>query len=277
MKYCHCIKTNFFIGKGASLLLFLLTAICISGLAQSSNPSGTTNEGEQGGLSEMSKYWGSALPFDLKISLDWAKTIEKGASSLTYDPKNRANILIYMPLNVGNPFANPNSSSPGELSADEDRFTGEFQDHYVHKKTITGEFMVGVGLEYVGKGASFKTSTGKAAIKLNYIEIPIHLSYYSIVGPGLLYGGLGPYFAYGIGGRTFDESSFGENAGGYKRFDAGLSLMAGYRLKMGAIVELGYDLGLANITYPITDVKSHNRSFSINVGYNIGRLLPKKK
>jgi hypothetical protein len=136
--------------------------------------------------------------------------------------------------------------------------------------------MLGLGLEYIGKGAKYKEFDG--SIKLNYIEIPIHLSYYCKAGAGVFYGGLGPYFAYGIGGKSGDESSFGKDAGGYKRFDAGLSFILGYRLKMGLSLDLGYDLGLANIAYPEMDVKSHNRCLSINLGYAIGRLLfPKKK
>jgi len=95
-------------------------------------------------------------------------------------------------------------------------------------------------------------------------------------GPGLIEGGLGPYFAYGIGGSRRGISSFGENNGGFKRFDAGLNLQLGYKLDNGLSFRLAYDLGLANVEYADEDVKGHTRAFGINAGYQIGRLFGKK-
>ena len=65
-----------------------------------------------------------------------------------------------------------------------------------------------------------------------------------------VFGGLGPYFAYGIGGKIkgngFSEKAFDEDFG-FKRFDVGLTFTGGYNFDNQWSVGLAYDLGLANI------------------------------
>jgi hypothetical protein len=141
-------------------------------------------------------------------------------------------------------------------------------------KQSTNYGAIGFGLEYVAKGGKFADA---AKIQLNYLEIPVQVVYHYFIGPGNMYGGIGPYFAYGIGGKSRNISSFGENNGGFKRFDAGAGFMLGYKLNNGASLDVGYDLGLVNVEYANQDVKGHTRNLSINLGYQIGRLLAKKK
>jgi hypothetical protein len=129
------------------------------------------------------------------------------------------------------------------------------------------------GLEYIGKGAKF-SGTG---INLNYLEIPLDVVYHYPLGEGNLHGGLGPYFAYGVGGSTGGINSYGEQNGGFKRFDAGLNVVVGYTFNNGLAIDLGYDLGLANVEYANQDVTGHTRTLSLNVGYQIGRLFVKKR
>ena len=104
------------------------------------------------------------------------------------------------------------------------------------------------GLDFVQKG--FQAGGQKS--RTNYLEVPLTPIYQYPLGPGALQGGLGPYFAYGIGGKTGTENSFGDpnTAGGLKRFDFGLSLRAGYTLNMGLRAYFGYDYGLIGIAYP---------------------------
>lgn len=82
-----------------------------------------------------------------------------------------------------------------------------------------------------------------------------------------VFGGLGPDFAYGVGGKIKDPG-FSQKAFdlGFKRFDAGLTLTAGYKFNKRWSVRLAFDLGLANIEHESFD-KTKNRSFSVNVGY----------
>jgi len=121
-----------------------------------------------------------------------------------------------------------------------------------------------------------KESGGEKKIALNYFEIPVYLLYKQSLGAGDIMGGLGPYFAYGIGGKTkitptstkfisFDKEE------GYKRFDAGLSLLGSYRLQNDMHVNLGYSWGLVNINRGDVE-KTRNRTLTLSVMYPIDKL-----
>lgn len=138
------------------------------------------------------------------------------------------------------------------------------------------------GLEFVAKG--FREDYGaddKATTRFYYLKVPVDLVYHHYLNKGRLFGGLGPYFGYGVGGKqkfTFmngieEFPSFDKN-NGYKRFDAGLNFLAGYDFDNGFGIGLGYDLGLTNIE-DNGDDKTFNRAFSINIRYNIGNLFNK--
>jgi hypothetical protein len=134
------------------------------------------------------------------------------------------------------------------------------------------------GLEYVLKRSG---NGGGSTTSLSYLQIPIYaLYYYKIDGAGSVFGGLGPYFAYGIGGsiKNGDEkiSAFsGDDS--FKRFDAGLGLTIGYKMPQSFSFSLGYDLGFANIQKNAFGDKAKNRGISLNVGYPLDKLIGKNK
>jgi outer membrane protein with beta-barrel domain len=197
-----------------------------------------------------------------KASIDWANSPNKGNSQYKYNSKLGKNVVIGSEHYL---FEAP-GGTPNEVSSQNADFIPE-------KIPGGGYLGVAYGLEYITKGA--KDPAG-GSFGLNYLELPVDALYHYPAGPGGLYGGLGPYFAYGVGGKGGTISSFGENAGGYKRFDAGANFMLGYKLDMGLSLDFSYDLGLANASYAVQDVSSHNRCFSINIGYQIGKLFVKK-
>ena len=202
----------------------------------------------------------------LEGSLDEVTLHEEGVSQLSYNSKTRTNVAVWTEMDIfGVPMpysgAEPFSEQAGAPKPD---------------PTESSSLGIRAGLEYVGKGAKFPGTGSDFSINLNYIEIPVAAVYHLPAGPGQLQAGLGPYFAYGIGGSSGGVSSFGENNGGFKRFDAGLNFLVGYKLPSGWSLRLGYDLGLANVEYASEDVSGHTRTFSINVGYQIGRLFGKK-
>jgi hypothetical protein len=141
-----------------------------------------------------------------------------------------------------------------------------------------------VGLEFIQKGAKLSEDGTTEKIGLNYIELPIDVLYqYQIQEIGSAFIGLGPYFAFGIGGKdkyndgttTTTTNSFGGDGGG-KRFDFGLQFTGGFKLSGMASISLYYDLGLVNIgsnpagsTY---DYHYKNGVFGINLGYWFGGL-----
>jgi hypothetical protein len=139
--------------------------------------------------------------------------------------------------------------------------------------TTNGSFKLGTEIEFVQKGSK---TTGFNS-RENYLEGQADLLYYSRISNGDgLYGGLGPYIAYGIGGKSgsgqFEASTFG-GTDGYKRFDAGLNLKAGYEMSSGLAFELGYDFGLVDKSPDPSDFTSRNRAFSISVGYSFDKIV----
>jgi hypothetical protein len=196
-------------------------------------------------------------------SIDWAKTNEVGSSSILYKSKEGTNEVMYTE------WYGRELGKMGYNSVD----WSDSIPYQNNRKPVDGYFGIGAGIGFVGKGAKLDNFT----LPLEYLEIPVMVSYHYPVGPGQLFGRFGPYFAYGIGGKVDGVSVYGENNGGFKHFDAGLGLRVGYQLDMGLSLAAGYEYGLANIEYADQDVTGHNRSFSINVGYNIGRLFAKVK
>ena len=209
---------------------------------------------------------------EIGASYDDANLSERGTSQVKYDSKPGLNVEVSKSMELGG------TTGSGKDDINDDIYdlrSDAFLQNANAEQTEEKNVWIRFGIEYISKGAKFKTGGG--SIGLNYLKVPIIPEYRFSAGPGNICAGVGPYFAYGIGGKSFGVSSFGENNGGYKRFDAGLSFLLAYKLNSGVGFGLSYDLGLANNTYPNQDVKSHNRCFSINLGYEVRRLFVKKQ
>ena len=109
------------------------------------------------------------------------------------------------------------------------------------------------------------------SISTMYIEVPVNFVYYLPAGSGDILLGAGPYVAYGVSTRTkfrdySDSGSFDD--AGMKAFDAGLNVLAGYKLAKGFLINAGYGLGFLN-TSKESDSKysNKNRVLSVGVGY----------
>lgn len=158
------------------------------------------------------------------------------------------------------------------------------------------------GVRFIQKGAKYDAykldSYEDIDIKSNaaYIEIPILASYrYNFDSSNQLQINVGPYLAFGVGGKTKIENTdntdnhydyyegwefdtFGDH-GLLKRFDLGFQFGIGMTLASQYYVGLGYELGLINIAnddffdyaasegYDLGDVSIKNGSWFINVGY----------
>jgi len=130
------------------------------------------------------------------------------------------------------------------------------------------------GLQFVMKNSK----DGLYKIHQGYLEVPVYGIYnYHFTDGGTFFGGLGPYFAYGVAGKiksdgfsmpTFDKEE------GFKRFDAGACITLGYKLPMGISLRLAYDMGLVDIDR-FSDDFARNRSYSINIGYSFYKILHK--
>ena len=147
---------------------------------------------------------------------------------------------------------------------------------------IAPEFYIQPGVLFTTKGAKAKGSDAK--INISYIEVPVNFLYKPELGDGHLLLGVGPYIAFGVGGKVkgggIDQDIKFKNevtpseamAAPYlKRIDAGGNLLFGYELSNRFSAQLNAQLGLVKINPKITGVsdnsKWHNTGFGVSVGY----------
>lgn len=139
------------------------------------------------------------------------------------------------------------------------------------------------GLYYTEKGYKYEYEDDyyedeeEETMNAGYLEIPVLASYRYAFSDNLeLQINVGPYFAYGITGKTKWEETYGDETyeekydtfddGNLKKFDWGLSFGAGLTIADHYSVRLGYELGLANVCDD-DDYDLKNRNFFISVGY----------
>jgi hypothetical protein len=150
---------------------------------------------------------------------------------------------------------------------------------------LADEFFIGTGLLYAGKGGKDKDDALVSfKSNLSYLQLPILFTYKPQVGTGNLVLGVGPYLAYGIGGKhkgnvgnlSGEFKAFDDEAGEFKlnRFDAGAGIQVGYELPQGLYFGLNTDLGLVNVLSEKeiagVDYSWKNTSFGVSVGYKFG-------
>jgi hypothetical protein len=135
------------------------------------------------------------------------------------------------------------------------------------------------GLYYTMKGCKAEIDGEKATFSPSYLEIPILASYrYNFSEAAQLQVNVGPYFAYGVGGKykleyknrsreiDFFGSENDENSMGFKRFDMGLQLGTGVTIAKHYYVGVAYEFGFVSMSRD-SDLKIKNSNFMINVGY----------
>ncbi|MET6999080.1 porin family protein [Chitinophaga defluvii] len=146
---------------------------------------------------------------------------------------------------------------------------------------LAEEFFIGTGLLYAGKGGKDKDNTDFKTT-LSYLQLPVNFMFKPEVGSGNMVLAVGPYFAYGVGGKykgkigsvNFDTNVFDDGVMKLKRFDAGAGIQIGYEMLTGLYFGLNADLGLVN---NLDDTKSNNgdrsfknTSFGVSLGYKFG-------
>jgi hypothetical protein len=143
---------------------------------------------------------------------------------------------------------------------------------------LADEFYIQPSLLYSGKGGKETTEIlGRDVTlktKLHYINVPVNFMFKPEVGSGNLILGVGPYFAYAVGGKSGDNDiEFGnEDGDGLKRFDSGGNLQFGYEMKSGLNFTLHAEMGFINLVPDgDNDNSTRNNSFGVSVGYKFGR------
>lgn len=148
-----------------------------------------------------------------------------------------------------------------------------FNDENFEDFENSGHIHYMAGIEFVQK----KSEDAGTTITLNYLEVPLYILYQTpVTSTGNVFGGLGPYFAYGIGGNmktdSYKTKAFDKTTG-YKPFDAGLGLMAGYTITNSFSFSLDYEIGLVNIDRNPAGDKAKNRSIGLNIDYPLNKLI----
>lgn len=187
-------------------------------------------------------------------------------------------------------FMNITASSGGVSASEKSRAgfnLGAFVLHPFPSSISTGALALKAGLEFVEKGSKYDDGLGdKETLALNYLEIPVDVVYeFKVPNCGAVFLGLGPYAAYGIGGKdkytsagqTVSTNSFTDSTG--KRFDFGLSFTGGYQVSCLWSASIAYELGLINIYNTSNSggsgVTVKNHGWSFNVAYCFGELFKK--
>ena len=123
------------------------------------------------------------------------------------------------------------------------------------------------GLSYTEKGGK----NGSCTYNMNYLEVPLLIKYqHNFDRLTSIQPFAGVYCAAGISGnikeqdRRLSYSSFADDA--FKRFDGGVRLGCGLQFDH-LYAELGYDIGLANVSRDDFNT-AHTGCFFANVGVN---------
>jgi hypothetical protein len=168
-------------------------------------------------------------------------------------------------INAGVNFANINGKD-----VEGTKLKTGFQAGVTYDIGLADEFVLQPGVSYVQNGTKLDAFNSK--LHLNYIQVPVTFQYQPALGTGNLLLGVGPYVGFGVGkvkGSLFDDkvsSKSDWDDAGLKKVDAGGKLLVGYQLGMGLSFNLNANLGLANLSDD-KDVKFHNTSFGVTVGY----------
>lgn len=149
---------------------------------------------------------------------------------------------------------------------------------------VAPEFYFQPGLMFSTKGAE-SVSVLTPTYKLSYVELPLNFVYKGQVGNGYFMVGVGPYVAYGIGGKAIYEvgSVKSESDVTFKNevvlgdplmavyvkpFDAGGNIFFGYELAGGLFMQLNAQLGMLDIK-PDHYLNPDDSSTLKNTGYGV--------
>lgn len=172
-----------------------------------------------------------------------------------------------------------------ELSSYKKNYQG-LQAGFSYQAGITPMFSLVPEIYFAMKGGTLNTgnsvTVSKSTLKLYSVEMPVlarlHIN--------KLYLNAGPYASYHIGGRlktdpansvpaTSSKLSFGNDAGDFKRWDAGLQVGAGYNFSMKRSIltlDVRYGYGLVNAS---PDVQRYNRM--LNISLQVTKLKTKNE
>lgn len=208
------------------------------------------------------------------------------SSSSSFFSTEKAEDGVQFGIRAGVNFANATYKEDGNSLSLDSRTT--FHVGVIADIPLMQSLYVQTGLYFQNKGAKYEHSKGgwkiKDEYKPMYIQIPVLASYrYDFSDAVQLQVNVGPYFAYGIGGKakmseeydgdtdSWDIDFFGdkedEESMGNKRFDCGLQVGGGLTFAKHYYLGVTYEFGFGNISkWDDTTIK--NKNLMVSLGYN---------
>lgn len=212
------------------------------------------------------------------------------STSTSFFSTEKSDQPITIGVRAGINFASM-TAKEGSISASSDSRVG-FNAGISVDFPVLESFYVQSGLYLSQKGFKveindYEVSGGKYTAEANpmYLEIPVLASYrYNFSDAAQLQFNVGPYFAFGVGGKYKGKTTYGSYTSEYeidyfgseddekswnaKTFDCGLQFGVGITFNK-IYVGCAYQTGLTNVTKGDHDDESYkNNNFMINLGYN---------
>lgn len=136
---------------------------------------------------------------------------------------------------------------------------------------FTNNVFVDFGLSFTQKGCKYGEDGEEIKMNPGYLQIPVNVGYRFNVGDNVsIFGATGPYFAFGVCGKTKVEAlgleaktDFFDGDEGANVFDAGWGVKLGVEAK-GFQIGLGYEYGFTKV---FDETSCHNSNFMVNVAY----------
>ena len=147
-----------------------------------------------------------------------------------------------------------------------------------YNSEINDMFSIQPGIRLSTKGADIEFAGIEGSVSLSYLEIPIDLRLNFELGDNVVFGAIGPYLGYGIGGTSKidgeddEDVNFGtdEEEDDIKPMVVGLGISGGIIINQ-LMITIGYDMDLTNSA--ISDENGYtlkNSNIRLSFGYLLG-------
>lgn len=194
------------------------------------------------------------------------------SSSSSFFSTEKSDAPITFGITAGVNFANMSFSADGGSYSPDSRTA--FNVGLTVDFPILESLYIKSGLLYSSKGYKIEDDDETYTASPAYLEIPILASYrYNFSDAAQLQFNVGPYVAYGIGGKYKYESDYYDEEretdffdDDTNKFDLGLQFGLGLTISQHFNIGVSYQLGLTNV-FDEDGIDVKNRNLMINLGY----------
>jgi len=116
------------------------------------------------------------------------------------------------------------------------------------------------------QGANVHYSTGQKSVDFNYVNIPIIVKLYTVLGINLQ---VGPQFGFLSNSPTVRDPQGQTIDNAYKKSDVSAALGVGWDLPLGITLDARYNLGLTKINNDAALSTAKNQVWQVSVGYKL--------